>query len=66
MISLPSLLAKLVATLQTHPICGTVAVLETRSFSSEQFYFKIRAELIGGYNLQVRIYHNQGHVDYAY
>ena len=66
MISLPSLLAKLVSILQSDPLCGAVAVLETRSFSSDQFYLKVRAELVGGYNLQVRIYHNHGHMDYAY
>ena len=66
MTSMPALLGRLVAVLQTHPICRDVHVAETKAFSPDQFYFRIRAALDGGYWLQVRIYHNQGHTDYAY
>ena len=54
------------AALQTHPLCKRVAEIETREFAADQFLFKIKAELIGKTNLQVRIYYNRGHIDYAY
>ena len=66
MTSLPYLLGALVATLQAHPLCKKVATVETKEFSPEQFFFKVRAELIDEGQLQVRVYYNQGHVDYAY
>ena len=53
-------------TLQSHPICERVSVLETKVFSYDQFFLKVRAELTGENKLQVRIYYNQGHIDYAY
>jgi hypothetical protein len=43
-----------------------VREVETKEFSSYQFFFKVRAELTGGNKLQVRIYRNRGHIDYAY
>ena len=64
--SLPALLATMVAILQVHSVCENVSVLETASFSADQFFIKIRADLTGQYKLQVRVYYNQGHVDYAY
>ena len=66
MISLPTLLGHCMAILQAFPFCQQSEVVETRAFSSDQFFFKIRAELTGGYHFQVRIYYNRGHVDYAY
>ena len=66
MISLPSLLGALRAILQAHPLCEKVTGVETREFSSDQFSFAIRANLAGAKKLQVRIYYNRGHVDYAY
>lgn len=66
MTSMPALLGRLVAVLQAHPICHDVHVVETKAFSPDQFYFKIRTALDRGYRFQVRIYHNQGHTDYAY
>jgi hypothetical protein len=63
--SLASLLGTLTAILQIHPLCVKVTVLETKEFSSEQFYFKIRAKLVKG-SMQVRIYYNREHIDYAY
>jgi hypothetical protein len=36
------------------------AIVETREFSPNQFYFKVRAELPGAYRLQVRVYSNRG------
>ena len=66
MTSLPSLLGGLITALQVHPICRKVRVIETKQFSSDQFFFKIRAEMTGGYRLQIRVYYNHRHIDYAY
>lgn len=66
MTSLSSILGTLMATLQSHPICERATVVETKVFSPDQFFFKVRAELTGGYNFQARIYYNQGYIDYAY
>jgi hypothetical protein len=52
--------------LQAHPICKQAGVVETRVFSSDQFFFKIRADFTDGNNFQARIYYNQEHIDYAY
>jgi hypothetical protein len=54
------------AILQSHPICERAAVVETKMFSPEQFFFKVRAELVKGNKFQVRIYYNREHIDYAY
>ena len=54
------------AILQSHPICERASVLETKVFSYDQFFLKVRAELTGENKLQARIYYNQGHIDYAY
>jgi len=64
--TLPALLGTVKAILQADPLCRRVTVIETKEFSSEQFLFKLRADLPKAYKLQVRIYHNQGHIDYAY
>lgn len=66
MITLPSLLAGLVAILQAHPLCKTVELRETQEFSSDQFFLKIRADLPKENKFQVRVYFNRGHLDYAY
>lgn len=66
MSSLPALLNLVVTTLQTYPYCTSVAVVETKEFSDEQFFVKVRAELSGSVSFQVRIYYNRGHHDYAY
>ena len=54
------------AILQAHPLCRKVTGVETKEFSPEQFFFRVRAELAGESKLQVRIYYNRGHIDYAY
>lgn len=64
--SLPALLGKLAAILQACPLCKRTEVIETKEFSTDQFFFKVRAELAEGYNFQMRIYYNRGHIDYAY
>jgi Family of unknown function (DUF6516) len=64
--SLPRLLSSLVAILQSHPSCKKILRVETQEFSIDQFFFKIRVALAAGATLQVRIYYNQGHIDYAY
>jgi len=60
------MLGALMAILQSHPLCERTAIVETREFSPDQFYFKLRAELPQGYKFQVRVYSNGSHVDYAY
>jgi len=64
--SLPSLLGALTAILRAHPACERVTIIETKEFSPDQFFFKLRVELIGENKLQVRVYYNRGHMDYAY
>jgi hypothetical protein len=64
--TLAATLGALTASLQSHPLCERTAIIETREFSPDQFYFKVRTELPREYRLQVRVYSNQGHVDYAY
>ena len=66
MSNLVSLLGALTAILQAFPLYERVDEVETREFSTDQFFFKVRAQLTGGSKLQVRIYYNRGHIDYAY
>lgn len=66
MSSLPALLGNLMTILQTHSLCRKVRVVEIKELSIDQFYFKIRADLPRDNKFQVRIYYNQGHIDYAY
>lgn len=64
--SLPALLGSVMAVLQGHSLCQQVDIVETKAFSADQFFFKIRVRLTGEFQLQVRLYYNQGHLDYAY
>lgn len=64
--SMADLLSYVVTALQSSGRCGTVRVLDTQSFSAHQYAIKVRAELLNGDALQIRIYHNSGHVDYSY
>jgi hypothetical protein len=64
--SLSFLLGTLMTKLQSHHACQRASTIETKEFSSDQFFFKIRADFNGGNNFQARIYYNQGHIDYAY
>ncbi|NHZ72468.1 MAG: hypothetical protein GWP17_05240 [Aquificales bacterium] len=65
--TLPSLLGQMMAVLQSRPLCQQSQIIETKEFSPSRYFFKIRTLLATpGYNFQVRIYYNQGHVDYAY
>lgn len=66
MTSLAILVGTIVTFLQIHPICKNVRVVETKEFSSDQFFCKIRARLEKDAQLQIRIYYNRGHVDYTY
>jgi len=43
-----------------------VRILETQQFSERQFALKVRATLTPGGTLQVRLYRNGAHTDYAY
>ncbi len=64
--TLPDLLNYVVSALQRSHSCSAVRVLETQSFAARQFALKVRAELVTGDTLHVRIYHNGDHVDYSY
>jgi len=64
--TLADLLNLVVSTLQNFPHSKVVRVVETEDFSQRRFAFKVRAELVSGATLQVRLYYNQGHIDYAY
>jgi len=55
-----------ITTLQTWPHCHTVRILETQQFSERQYALKVRATLTSGGTLQVRLYRNGVHTDYAY
>ena len=62
----PELLNFVVTTLQLWSLTRHVHILATEQFSSTQFAMKVRADLKSEDVLQVRIYYNQGHIDYAY
>jgi len=64
--TLTAFLSFTVTTLQSSSQCRVVRVVETHFFSKRRFAFKVRAELVKGEILQVRLYYNQGHIDYAY
>ena len=64
--TLADLLNFVVSTLQTSPQCVSMRVLETHQFSESQFALKVRAEMKSGNTLQVRLYCNREHIDYAY
>jgi hypothetical protein len=64
--TLADLLSYVVTALQRSGFCSAVRVLETQAFSARRFALKIRAELVTGDVLQVRIYRNSEHVDYSY
>ncbi len=64
--SLADLLNLVLTTLQSLPACRAVRVLETHQFSQQQVALKVRAELAHGGMLQVRLYRNGAHTDYAY
>lgn len=64
--TLADLLSFVVTALQRSGRCGAVRVLDTQSFSAHQYAIKVRAQMLNGDVLQIRIYHNDGHVDYSY
>jgi len=66
MTTLADALSFVVTTLQGSALCSAVNVLETHQFSDRQFALKVRADLVRGGTLQVRLYYNDPHVDYAY
>lgn len=66
MTSLVSLLSLVMAEIQANPLCRKAAIAETKEFSADQFFFKIRAEVTSTISLQVRMYYNRGHLDYSY
>ena len=64
--SLADLLDFVVSTLETWRLCAHVQVWETEQFSNDRFVLKVRAELNTGDRLQIRLYQNGAHIDYAY
>lgn len=64
--TLPDLLNFVVTSLQASSLCTAVHVLETQQFSERQFALKVRAEFVVGGVIQVRLYCNGEHTDYAY
>ncbi len=64
--TLADLLTFVVSTLETWQLCVGVRVWETEQFSSDQFALKVRAQLKSGNVLQIRLYRNGAHTDYAY
>lgn len=64
--TLPDLLNIIVTTLQTSLLFDSVKVVETSQFSESQFLLKVRAQLSTGKMLQIRVYQNGEHIDYAY
>jgi hypothetical protein len=61
-----TLLSYVISTLQLSSLCHQVKILEVNTFTDQQFAFKVRAELHDGRILQVRLYFNYEHIDYAY
>lgn len=66
MISMVSLLGTIMSTIEIFSLCISASVIETREFSPDQFFFKIRARLKNDVSFQVRVYYNKGHFDYSY
>jgi hypothetical protein len=66
MSTLAEMLNLVVTTLQTCPIFSNVSIMEVHPFSGQQFAFKVRAEMIAGDVVQVYLYRNGEHIDYAY
>lgn len=64
--SLVSLLNLVMTEIQASPLCRKVAIAETKEFSADQFFFKVRVEVTKAISLQVRMYYNRGHLDYSY
>lgn len=66
MSKLSDLLNVVVTTLQESPVCQDTRTLETQQFSDDQFSLKVRAAIVDESDLQVRLYQNSEHTDYAY
>lgn len=64
--SMPVLLGRVRALLEGSAFVHEISRVESREFSSTQYFLKLRATLAGDNQLQVRLYVNGAHVDYAY
>jgi hypothetical protein len=64
--NLADFLTFVVSMLQSSPLCKDVQIIETQIFSDNQFFLKVRAELRSASILQIRLYINRPHIDYAY
>lgn len=64
--TLADLLNFVVSSLQASSLFHTVRIVETHPFSRQQFALKVRAEMQDGEMLQIRLYRNFNHLDYAY
>ena len=61
-----TLLGFVTSTLQLSSLCRQVNILEIATFSAQHYAIKVRADLHNNCVLQVRIYQNHDHTDYAY
>ena len=66
MTTLADSLSFVITTLEGSPLCSAIRVVETHQFSYRQYALKVRADLVSGSTLQVRLYVNDRHIDYAY
>ncbi|MBU1753012.1 hypothetical protein KKG56_04035 [bacterium] len=66
MISMIALLSNIMTLIEFSHLGIEAKVVETKEFSQEQFFFKIRVSLKKKMYLQIRIYCNKGHFDYSY
>lgn len=66
MIRFHQLLADCIYLLNCSGFCDEPRIVETSFFSTEQFAFKIRTTIFSSFTFQIRIYFNQGHLDYSY
>ena len=64
--TLADLLNFVTSTLENFPYSTIVRVVEVDDFSQNQFMFKVRTKLSSEKTLQVRLYYNHDHIDYAY
>ena len=66
MSKLTALVDSITRYLQSQSLCSEIRVIETKEFSTDRFRMKIRVYLPKGYNFQISLYVNHGHIDYSY
>jgi predicted small secreted protein len=63
---LAELLNFVITSLQTSSIVQATQIVENNLFSASKYAIKVRAQLSGEISLQIRLYQNEKHIDYAY